>query len=55
MGSLEPTIRSWVRRAKIRLEAELDALVAQQAPATTRTNLDDWVASVRAELVDKRP
>jgi RNA polymerase sigma-70 factor (ECF subfamily) len=53
MGAVEPTIRTWIRRAKIRLEAELEALVSQQAPATTRTNLDDWVASVRAELVHK--
>lgn len=47
----EPTIRTRLRRAKLRLEEELTALAAApQGAAGTTTGLDVWARRLRAEL-----
>lgn len=47
----EPTIRTRLRRAKLRLEQELDALATTpQAAVETRANLEVWARELREEL-----
>lgn len=47
----EPTIRTRLRRAKLRLEAEIDALAsAPQLARDTRTNIEVWARRLRDDL-----
>lgn len=47
----EPTIRTRLRRAKLRLEEELESLAqTPQAAAETSSSLDVWARRLRAEL-----
>lgn len=47
----EPTIRTRLRRAKLKLEQEIDALASEpQLAFDTRTNLDAWARRLRDEL-----
>ncbi len=47
----EPTIRTRLRRAKLRLERELTALATSpQTAAETMTNLDTWARRLREQL-----
>lgn len=51
MGAPEPTVRTWIRRAKQRLEGELHALAKAQDVKTTHTDLDRWAEAVRSAMV----
>lgn len=47
----EPTIRSQLRRAKVRLRAQLEKLAAEHGVlADTITDIDAWAQKLREEL-----
>lgn len=50
MDTSEPTVRTWIRRAKDRLQGELDGLARARDLEPTQTNLDDWVEAVRRAI-----
>ena len=54
MDTPEPTIRTWIRRAKDRLQGELDGLLRERDLAPTQTDLEDWAEAVRRELKSGR-
>ncbi len=50
MGAPEPTVRTWIRRAKERLAGELDELRRATGVQSTHTDLDDWADAVRRAM-----
>lgn len=54
MDAPEPTIRTWIRRARIRLGEEIERLATGARLENTNTNLDAWVDEVRSEFLAGR-
>jgi RNA polymerase sigma-70 factor (ECF subfamily) len=47
------TVRTRLRDGRVRLRRELDSLAEAERLVTTHTNLEQWAASVRAEVLDR--